>query len=316
MLHEGNPHTDIPKQFGAPMPRPPRLHVPGGFYHATLRGNHREAIFSVESDRALLNSIVKSALEKHGARVHAYCWMTNHIHLLVQIGTDPLAHLMRRIASGYARAFQANRETTGHLFEKRYHAILVDADSYLLELLRYVHQNPVRARIAADVAEYRWSSHHAYLGLDIDRWVTTDFGLGMFSDERSRAVAAYRRFVKADPSEVPSPFAAIAPDSPGILGSDEFVARMMGGSTAPCPRTTLETLIAEGCEKFGLREHQLISRMRNPRVAAARAWITRRATAGRVATVSAIARRLKCDTNTLRHAMRRYEETDVPPVDS
>src|ERR1700741_1204574 len=136
------------------MGRPLRLHLPGGFYHTTLRGNHREDIFTVDSDRGLLNTIVEFALSKHGARIHAYCWMTNHLHMLVQVGEEPLSALMRRIASGHARAYQANRKTPGHLFERRYHAVLVDADAYLMELVRYIHLNPVRARLVDSPHEY------------------------------------------------------------------------------------------------------------------------------------------------------------------
>src|SRR6187399_2766342 len=156
------------------MPRPPRIHVPNGFYHTTLRGNHRENIFVVDSDRLLLNTIVERALAKHGARIHAYCWMTNHLHLLVQVGKDPLAAPMRQIACEFARRMQAKLQTTGHFFERRYHAKLVDADSYLLELIRYIHLNPVRGGLVESPSQYRWSSHHAYLGTRSEDWVTTD----------------------------------------------------------------------------------------------------------------------------------------------
>jgi REP-associated tyrosine transposase len=296
------------------MPRPPRIHLPGGFYHVTLRGNHREAIFQVDSDRSLLNTIVQAAIEKHDVRVHAYCWMTNHLHLMVQVGTDPLANFMRRVASGYARAFQASRLTTGHLFEKRYHAILVEEDAYLLELVRYIHMNPVRANLVPRVGEYRWSSHHAYSGVKVDSWVTTGFALNMFSADRSRAATAYRRFVALDPSQVPSPFSALAPDEPAVLGSDAFITRVMTPLVPASSRVTLESLIEAACARFGLRPDQLVSRMRNQQVAAARAWITRRGISERVASITAIARRLGCDTNTLRHAMRRFDEDhEAPP---
>jgi putative transposase len=169
------------------MPRRLRVHVPGGFYHVTLRGNHQNAIFFNDGDRRLLNKIVARAIKTFETRAHAYCWMSNHFHLLLQIGTHPLARPMRQIASEYARAMQISLGTTGHFFERRYHANLVDADSYLLELVRYIHLNPVRAGIAASPSVFRWSSHHAYLGTRADDWVTTDFVLQMFSSEPSRA---------------------------------------------------------------------------------------------------------------------------------
>ncbi len=90
--------------------------------------------------------------------------MTNHLHLLMQVQDVPLSNPMRNIASEFARAMQRKLETTGHFFERRYHASLVDTDAYLLELIRYTHLNPVRAGIVAQPALYPWSSHHAYVG--------------------------------------------------------------------------------------------------------------------------------------------------------
>ena len=154
------------------MPRRPRLHVPGAFYHVTLRGNHRQDIFFTSKHREFLNGIVATVIERFAARLHAYCWMSNHIHMLIQVSDVPLGRIILRIASPYARAVQAELSTTGHLFERRYHAVLVDADEYLLGLLRYMHMNPVRAGMVNHPADYPWSSHHVYLGSREESWVT------------------------------------------------------------------------------------------------------------------------------------------------
>ena len=166
------------------MPRRLRIHSPGGFYHVTLRGNHRRAIFVEEGDQRLLNTVVARAVSRFDARVHAYCWMSNHIHLLLQAGSEPIANPMRNIAAEFARAMQSKLLTTGHFFERRYHATLVDNDAYLLQLIRYIHRNPVHAGMVASVGEYPWSSHHAYVGARSEAWVTVDFGLSMFAAER------------------------------------------------------------------------------------------------------------------------------------
>ena len=144
------------------MARPLRLHVAGGFYHVTLRGNHRRPIFFTDADRDLLEEVLAEALDRGAARVHAYCWMSNHLHMLVQVADVPLSRLMLRVASRYARTVQIALATTGHLFERRYPALLVDADSYLLTLLRYIHLNPVRAGLVGDAQLYRWSSAQAH----------------------------------------------------------------------------------------------------------------------------------------------------------
>jgi putative transposase len=164
------------------MPRPLRIHVPGAFYHVTLRGNHRQSIFFAARDREIMSSIVAEVVERFEARLHVYCYMTNHVHALIQVGDAPLGRLMLRIAGRYARTIQKGLRTTGHLFEKRYYPVLVDADEYLLELLRYIHRNPVRARIVESVDDYPWSSHHAYVGARDEPFVHTDFALRLFAN--------------------------------------------------------------------------------------------------------------------------------------
>jgi REP element-mobilizing transposase RayT len=107
------------------MPRPLRLHVPGAMYHVTLRGNHRQNIFFTTEDRRILSELIAEVVTRFGARLHAYCFMTNHIHALIQVADAPLGRLMLRIAGRYARTVQAKLHTTGHLFEKRYYPVLV-----------------------------------------------------------------------------------------------------------------------------------------------------------------------------------------------
>ena len=112
----------------------------------------------------VLNSIVGETLARSQARVHAFCWMTNHLHALVQISDIPLAPIMQRIAMRYARYRHRRLETTGHLFERRYGARFINDDAYFLTVLRYIHLNPCKANLVVDPTDYPWSSHGAYLG--------------------------------------------------------------------------------------------------------------------------------------------------------
>ncbi|HKS58907.1 MAG TPA: transposase [Steroidobacteraceae bacterium] len=208
------------------MPRSPRIHAHGAMYHVTLRGNHRQDIFFTADDRRLLTRIVREILVDCDARLHAYCYMTNHVHALVQVSDTPLSRIMLLVAGRYARAVQARLQTTGHLFEKRYHALIVDADEYLLTLLRYIHLNPVRAKLVASPDQYPWSSHHAYLGNRHEPWVTTTFALRMFDADRRRAIAAYEAFLGAAPT--PSPLLDRNEQDPRILGNDAFAQRVLG----------------------------------------------------------------------------------------
>jgi putative transposase len=137
------------------MPRPPRLHVPGACYHVILRGNHRESLFGSTADRQVLNDIVADVIQRFSVRLHAFCWMSNHLHAVVQIAERPLGHLMQRIAMRYSRHRHKALRTTGHLFERRHKAKLVDVDAYFLTLLRYVHLNPVKAHIVSTLRTIR-----------------------------------------------------------------------------------------------------------------------------------------------------------------
>ena len=286
------------------MSRPLRLHVPGAFYHVTMRGNHRQDIFFAPADRTLFNELTEEVIERFSARLHAYCLMTNHVHLLIQVGDAPLGRLIMRIAGQYARIVQGQLRTTGHLFEKRYHPILVDADEYLLELLRYIHLNPVRARIVSTPDEYSWSSHHSYLGTRSEKWVTTEFALGMFHTELEHAVAAYRRFVTQEGSST-SPFGECNPNDQRILGSDDFAGKLLGAAWRPRSRQSIEELIEEAVRVFSVSLESLRSSSKQRHLTHARAWIAHRAVTLRITSLSHVARLLNRSESSLRECVRR-----------
>jgi REP element-mobilizing transposase RayT len=289
------------------MPRPLRVHVANAFYHATLRGNHRQDIFREDGDRRLLNAIVARSLAMYDARIHAYCWMSNHLHLLVQVGHEPLGSLMRQIASGYARAFQLKLETTGHLFERRYFARMVRADAYLLAVLRYIHRNPVHAGIVVRAEDHPWSSHNAYSGGGTEPWLTTGFALAMFAEHRPAAHAAYRKFMTEGD-------AAWTPDDDAVAEVIEAPITQAEGPWTPpggCTQTINE-LLAEACVLFGVTVTLLRSPSREPDVVLARGWIGREAVARRVASLSEISRVLGRDRSTLRYAIRRLAVSRAP----
>lgn len=288
------------------MARRPRLHVPGGFYHVTLRGNHRQPVFFADSDRLLLNSIVAEATAALDSRVHAFCWMTNHIHLLVQVSDRPLGRFVHRIASRYARAVQARLTTTGHLFERRYHGALVDTDNYLFAVLRYIHLNPVEAGIVDDPARYEWSSHRAYLRLSICNWLTTAFVMKALADDHAAALRRYRSLIRSVEAE-DALFAekVECADRTGLLGDTDFASKVGALNWNPAPRLNLDELVAACCHRFGVTDELLASPRKCRRLSAARAWLAHKVAAGHVCSISAVARRLARSESSLRELMAR-----------
>lgn len=292
------------------MARRPRLHAPGGFYHVTLRGNHRQRIFFRDEDKDLLDGLVAESLDQFAARLHAYCWMPNHLHLLVQVSDAPLGRLVHRIASTYARTVQLRINTTGHLFERRYHAVLVDADNYLLTLVRYIHLNPVKAGIVRDPVDYAWSSHAVYVGHRQKAWVTTEFVTRLLAP--GDAMQNYRVLMaSSEPYEWGTGKLVPHRNQPHVLGDDAFVARIMNGNLPFCAAETLADLVKRCCEEFGVTLEALTSRSRAHKLAAARAWLGHEAFANRVATISAVARLLQRSESALRNLMRRHLRAPV-----
>jgi len=291
------------------MARKARLHVPGGLYHVTLRGNHRQPIFLADSDRTALESFVADAIRRHDARVHAFCWMTNHIHLLVQVATEPLGRVMQRIGTRHARFVQRRVETTGHLFERRYHALLVDSERYLLALVRYIHLNPVRGGLVAEPAAYPWSSHRCYLGLETRPWLTTERTLGMLAADPVAARTAYRKYVaEAAAGPIVSPFADRTRCDGRILGDDGFRDQLPAPACDTSPSVTLDELIARTCEEFSVAPALVLSASRARALNRVRTIILLRALEGRIANCSEVARRFGRSAAALSQSARRARQ--------
>ena len=272
------------------MPRKPRLHVPGGFYHVILRGNHREPLFGADRDRAYLNAVVGDVVARFGLRILAYCWMTNHLHLAVRVGDVPLAQPMQRLAMRYSRHIHRDVGQVGHLFERRYRAILVDADSYLKSLVRYIHLNPVVAGMVPEPMAYRWSSHRDYLGQRTVSWLETDFVLGMFGPTAGVARVRYARFMRAYRDEDLALFERHESRDTRMLEPDLPKAPPDPPVPAPGGHETLEEIAARHCARAGLSVAELVSPSRERRLSNARTAIALEALATDTTTLTDVAR--------------------------
>lgn len=212
------------------MARPIRIEFSGALYHVTSRGDRREAIYEDDADRAAFLQVLGDVVADFNWVVHAYCLMGNHYHLLIETPDANLSRGMRQLNGVYTQYSNRRHGRVGHLFQGRYKAILVDADSYLLELSRYVVLNPVRARMVREPGRWRWSSYAAMVGaVDPPPWLATDGLLAAFGKRRAEARRRYVRFV-AEGKGAGSIWMQL--NRQIYLGDDDFVARMQAKAEA------------------------------------------------------------------------------------
>ncbi|HQO19077.1 MAG TPA: transposase [Acidobacteriota bacterium] len=179
------------------MARPLRLEFVGALHHVTSRGNERGTVFLDDTDRDLFLEMLSSVVEKYKWTCHAYCLMDNHYHLLIETPFANLAVGMRQLNGVFTQKYNKKHERTGHLFEGRYKAILVEKESHLLQTARYIVLNPVRAYIVGDPADWKWSSFNATVGAtrkpDL---LSVDWLLGRFGQRRDISATRYADFVR------------------------------------------------------------------------------------------------------------------------
>jgi REP element-mobilizing transposase RayT len=181
------------------MSRPPRIIFPGAIYHVTSRGNRRAAIYHDPRDHLIWLDKLGETVEKHEFKVHAYCLMPNHYHLLLETVHANLSEGMHMLNSSYCQHFNQRHGLNGHVIQGRFHAVGVGKEKQLLAAARYISLNPVRAKLANDPKDWLWSSHRYYLQPEIaPAWLETDWLLSQFGHgDISERIAAYEKFVAA-----------------------------------------------------------------------------------------------------------------------
>ena len=206
----------------APMARKPRVEIEGGLYHVITRGNNRQMIFNSKDDYLKMLALLEHQKRKLPFRLYAYCLMPNHIHLLIERREDSISRIMQRVLTGYSQYHNRRYRKSGHVLQGRYKAILCESDQYLAELVRYIHLNPVRAKIVRKPEGYEYSGHRAYLGQEDNRLVDSDTLLRYFGGRKTRAREQYRAFVLAGMKDGHREELYQA-DEGRLLGSEEFV---------------------------------------------------------------------------------------------
>ena len=207
------------------MSRPLRIEYPGALYHVTSRGNRQEDIFLDNDDRDSFLSTLARVCDRYNWVCHCYCLMSNHYHLMIETPEANLSLGMRQLNGVYTQRFNRHHGRVGHVFQGRFKSILVDKDSYLLELSRYIVLNPVKAGMARSAKDWRWSSYRGTAGLSAaPDWLKTDWLLSCFSRNKKQSIEQYRQFVSAGKGQA-SPWRQLKKQI--YLGTDEFVETML-----------------------------------------------------------------------------------------
>jgi putative transposase len=281
------------------MPRGPRLDAPNTLHHVMVRGIEGRSIFRDDRDRDdFVRRLAEVAVAKD-LTIYAWALLPNHLHLLLRTGTSSLARAMRSLLTGYAGAFNRRHRRRGHLFQNRYKSIVVEEEPYLLELLRYIHLNPLRAKSVPDLGaldRYPYAGHAALLGHRSCPWQATGAVLAMFAPRLRRARTAYREFVAAGIPQGRRPdlqggglvrslggWAAVQALRRGreqfasderVLGSSEFVVtlqqevtRQQEARPSPMP---LDAIIRRICSAVGVSPESLRQGSRLPPICRAR----------------------------------------------
>jgi len=284
------------------MARQLRLQFPGAVYHITARGNAGQDIFADDSDRLRFLDLLGREIEQHRWRCHAYCLMDNHYHLLVETPEANLSRGMKRLNMAYAQSFNRHHGRRGHLFQGRFHTVLVEKDSHLLELCRYLVRNPVRAGMVTAPGDWPWSSYNATAtgrasGRRGEDWLTTGWILQQFGVQDASARRAYRRFVR-EGAGAASPWEDLR--GGGFLGGEKFLRAMTERIGRESPnqtsaaarqpeRPTAEQVRAAVAKAARLAPEAVLDRRANQTAYRATVYLLRRAANLPLAEVAALA---------------------------
>ncbi len=260
---------------GEKVARPLRIEYEGAIFHVTARGNERQKIFFSQRDYEKFKEYLAAAVEKYGVIIRGYVLMTNHYHLLIETPEKNLSKVMHYINGSYTTYGNIKRKRSGHLFQGRFKSIVVERDSYLLELSRYLHLNPVRAKIVEKPEDYPYSSYNAYTTMNSDSLVDTTTILAMLESNPDAAKTKYKSFVEsALGGEIESPFKKVYGGI--ILGGSDFIKEVLRKieairltkadiSNRRILRAKLlpEEIVSALCSHYGLTLKSVINRERN-----------------------------------------------------
>ena len=206
------------------MARPLRIEFAGALYHITSRGDKKSAIYLDDGDRIQFLDSLNEVCTRFNWVLHAYCLMGNHYHLLVETPESNLSLGMRQLNGVYTQWFNRTHDRVGHVFQGRFKGIIVQKESHLLELARYIVMNPVRTRMVRAAKDWPWSSYRATIGIaKLQGGLNADWLLSAFAKRKPTAINRYKAFV-AEGKRRPSPWEELT--NQVFLGSEKFITNV------------------------------------------------------------------------------------------
>lgn len=293
------------------MARPLRVEYPGAVYHVICRGNNRQAIYRDDMDRRRYLEKLSSYCQDKKVDLLAYCLMSNHVHLLLETPQGNLSKMMQAFQTSYTMYFNKRHGRNGHVFEQRYKAMLVDKDNYLLQVSRYIHLNPVSAKLAKRPQDYRWSSYESYLKGKGMAGLKAQTVLEQLSGNKSRQRQQYREYVEGQRGDrLRNPAPEVRQQI--YVGEEEFVEGLQKSGKASSlsgRRFSLQRIVRSVSAVTGVEENEMRQRQRGEAVKMSRelvCYVTRHHGHARM---SELANFLQVkETSTPSHAVRRAQE--------
>ncbi|PID59399.1 MAG: hypothetical protein CSB44_12990 [Gammaproteobacteria bacterium] len=290
------------------MARQARLHKKNATYFVTLRAKDGERLFRTVADRRHWEALIAEGAERFDFRLQGYCWLDDAIFMVLKVGEVPLSRIMQNLSFRYTRNYNAEHGTSGPLFRGRYRALMVEPGQYLADLVRYLHNAPVRAGKARSADTAKWTSHAAYLGRESREWLDIDTLLAMFGKSTATARRAFRRHVDAGRDEAERVDIERGTAGGRLLGSKRFMTRAVKPGPATKPPLTLVQLVRLVCREEGVREKDLKSPSRARAESQIRQIIAYLATEHDIATLSAVGDRFNRDLTTMSRNQRYFRE--------
>lgn len=293
------------------MARPIRIEYPGAVYHVICRGNNRQAIYRDDGDRRHYLEKLSYYCQDKKVDLLAYCLLPNHVHLLLETPEGNLSKMMQPLQTSYTMYFNKRHGRSGHLFEQRYKAMLVDRDNYLLQVSRYIHLNAVSAQLAGRPQDFRWSSYGAYLNEKGMLGLKTETVLGQMSGSRGRQLQQYREYVEGRRGKrFRNPAPQVRQQS--YVGDEDFVEaiqKLATRSAATERRHSLRRIVKSVSAVTGVEEPEMRQRQRREAVKASRELVCYIARHHGEVSMEELAKFLQVkESSTPSHAVRRAEE--------